>query len=284
MGAVLGYVNHADTATLSTTTSGSMLRPLTELQVKWARGLCRGPANGDDMAPATLVIRADLGSSKVIHAIACIGLNGVISCGMTVALSTSSFGATDAGSVGASWGFNHIDEDFGQGLFVVPQSGHWQARYIEITINVVGRPSGQRYVDVRRLLIMAGGYLSDGVDFDWSMKPIDLSESSVTPRGGVFAIEAGKFRELSFSVSGMTLDEAQNNNITDDNADSLTRALARGTAREMLVILRYTDVDQEMANGAIYGRLVDWSPIVHTGGDTYACNSITVHETPHPAL
>lgn len=284
MGAVLAHVNHADTATLSTTTSGSMLRPLSELQTKWARGLCRGPANGTSGDPATLVIRADLGSSKIIHSVGVVGLNGVTGTTMSVTLSASSFGATDAGSGGNDWDPAY-GEDYGQGLFITPDAGHWTARYVQISLEVYGRASGQRYVDARRLLIMAGGSYSDGVDFDWSMLPVDLGQAITTPRGGVFVSPQAKHRAFSFGISGMTLREARIATRAYDNYDSLEHVLASaGRTTEIVAIPRHTAEDEEMFTQAIYGRLVEWSPIVHTGGDTYACDSIVVHETPYPAL
>lgn len=280
MGATLAIVNLADSATLSTT-SGTMLRPLSQLQVPWARGLARGPSNYVSDS-TSLVIRADLGSTKNVSAVGIVGLNNSTEAQTgALVMSTSALGSSDVGSYvmqnDALNGATH-----GNSLWYVAQKSF---RYLQIEVEIAYLPSGQRYIDARRLLIMSNGAatgldattvtLSDGVDFDWSLTHVDLSTAEETPRGGVFTSPQGTYRRLQFSVSGMTATEAE--------SLRLWIAAARRTV-ECVVSLRDEDTAILQSNRTIYGRLVDWSPIVHSGGDYYACESIVVHETPYPAL
>ena len=258
-----------------------MLRPLSQLQVAWARGLCRGPSNY--VADSTsLVIRADLGAAKNVAAIGVFGTNNSTEVQTGVVLmSNTAFGSSEVGSYtmqnDALSGSTH-----GNALWYIAQKSF---RYVQIEVEIPYLPSGYRYIDARRLLIMSDGAstgadattarLSDGVDFDWSLTHVDLSSAQVTPRGGVFVSPQGTYRELRFSVSGMTATEA---------ANLRTWLAAARRTTECVVSLRAEDSAVLQSNRTIYGRLVDWSPIQHTGGDTYACESITVHETPYPAL
>lgn len=277
MGATLAIVNLADSATLSTT-SGTMLLPLTQLQVPWARGLARGPSNYT-AGSTELTIRIDLGSTKQFSAIGLVGLNDAAA---TAALSFSSVSAG-----GSEVGTDSLENDglngdtHGNSLWYVP-SAQITCRYIEILVEVYNLPTSYRYVDARRLLIMSADgtasttvSLSDGVDFDWSLTHIDQSTAQVTPRGGVFTDTQGTFRELQFGVSGMTATEAD---------DLRTWIAAARKTTECVVSLRDEATATLQSNRTIYGRLVSWSPIEHQGGDYYKCDSITVHETPYPAL
>ena len=258
-----------------------MLRPLTELQTKWARGLCRGPANGTGSVPASLQIRADLGASKSIAAIGLAGLNDAVATA-SLSLSTTTMGGTGAGS--ASLENDGLNGDVhGNSLWWISPAaaGYTTARYVQLDVEVFGLPAGLRHVDSRRLLIMAGDLeeagtrLSAGVDFDWSLVHLDLSSASVTARGGVFTDPQGTYRELRLGVTGMTAAEA----------DGLRQFIAQSRrTTEVCVSIRSDWTAVEASNNVIYGRLVDWSPIQHTGGDSYACENITIHETPYPAL
>ena len=280
MGATLAIVNLADSATLSTT-SGAMLRALSQLQVPWARGLARGPSNYVSDS-TSLVIRADLGASKNVSAVGIVGLNNSteVQTGALL-MSNTALGNSEVGSYtmqnDALSGATH-----GNSLWYVAQKAF---RYLQIEVAIAYLPSGYRYIDARRLLVMSNGAatgmdattctLSDGVDFDWSLTHVDLSTAEETPRGGVFTSPQGTYRRLQFGITGMTSTEAE--------SLRLWIAAARRTA-ECVVSLREEDTAVLQSNRTIYGRLVDWSPITHTGGDTYACESITVHETPYPAL
>ena len=135
------------------------------------------------------------------------------------------------------------------------------------------------------LLIMAGGMWADGFDSSWDTSPTDLSVTEDTPRGGTFVSEQGKHREMTISLSGMTLTEALNASRTYNNYDSLRAVLAgAGTSKEVVVVPRYTTDEEFRYHTAAYGRLTGWGPIRHTGGDTFACDSIKIKETPHPPL
>ena len=280
MGATFAIGNLADTATL-TTTSGTMLRALSQLQVAWARGLARGPVNYVSDS-TSLVIRADLGAAKNVSAIGLVGVNDSTEIATGVVLmSNTALGSSEVGSYTMQCdslaGATH-----GNSLWYVAQKNF---RYLQIEVEIPYLPDGLRHIDARRLLIMSNGAgtgtdattvtLSDGVDFDWSLTNVDLSTAEETPRGGVFTSTQGTYRRLQFGVSGMTATEAE-------NLRAWIAAARRTT--ECIISLRDEDTAILQSNRTIYGRLVDWSPIVHTGGDTYACSSITVHETPHPAL
>lgn len=264
-----------------------MLRPLTELQVKWARGLCRGPDNGGASTPATLVIRADLGSAKTVRIVGVIGLNGVTSIAGVIKFSATGAGNSELGIGDLVW-LDEWGETYGQSVWY-PLPTAVSARYIEISLEVNGRSSGQRYVDARRLLIMDGMHMTDGWDSDWSTVAVDQSASEVTPKGGVFVAENNQYRIANFSATGMTEEEAKQ---PAGQLFSLEDAIREsGRKKEVVWAPRQFDPndayqygDSDMFKNTIYGRLVEWAPIVHTGGDTYACDSIVVHETPYPAL
>lgn len=277
MGAILAIVNLADSATL-TTTSGSMLRPLSELKIPWARGLARGPSNYS-AGVTTLTLRADLGSAKQWSAFGLIGVNEAYSGG-SASFSNTAFGNTDRGTAS----FENVKaggNSHGNSLWYV-NSSFVTCRYIEMYIEVFALPSGLQHVDARRLFIASAdgtaqttAVFSDGVDFDWSLTHVDLSSAEVTARGGVFTSPQGTYRELRFGISGMTAAEALSLRTWISEARRTT---------ECVVSLRDEDTTDAQSKNTIYGRLVDWSPVVHTGGDTYACESITVHETSHPPL
>lgn len=277
MGAILAIGNLADSATITTTT-GTMLLPLSQLQVAWARGLARGPSNYT-AGSTELTIRVDLGSAKQWSAIGLVGLNDAVATG------SLKFSSTGAGNQEVGTGTLENDglngDTHGNSLWYV-NSALVTCRYIEIYVQVFALPAGLRYVDIRRLFIATANgtaatttVFSEGVDFDWSLTHVDLSSAEETPRGGVFTSPQGTFRRLQFGVSGMTAQEA---------TDLRTWIAAARRTTECVVTLREEDTDILQSNRTIYGRLVDWSPIVHTGGDTYACDSITVHETTYPAL
>lgn len=275
------FQNHADTATLSTTTSGSMLRPLTELQKKWARGLCRGPINDIGGGGCGLVIRADLGESKRVRMVGVVGLNAVTQIQGYVSLSAVSAGGSELATGTIAWN-STLGETYGQSIWYTPPASV-NARYIEISLEVYGRDSGSKHVDARRLLILDGLHLSDGWDKDWSTRPVDQSTSTATPKGGIFVGEQNQYREARFSGSGMTKAEAKGSASAWALEDALREA---GKRKEVVWSPRqYTDeADPDMFINTIYGRLVDWARIEHTGGDTYRCDSIVAHETPYPAL
>lgn len=275
MGATLAIVNLADSATLSTTT-GTMLRALTELQLPWARGLARGPVNYS-FGQTTLVLRADLGSSLNFSCVGLVGLNNVV-CNFSAKFSDTAFDSTDKGT-GSAVNGGLSGEIHGNALWYI---GNHRARYIQLQVTAIGLADGFRHVDARRLLIMQNESsatdtvtLSDGVDFDWSLTHVDLSTAEETPRGGVFTSPQGTYRRLVFGITGMTSTEAE----------SLRGWLAAARRKsECVVSIRDEGAVALQSDRTIYGRLVDWSPIEHSGGDYYKCESITVHETPYPAL
>lgn len=277
MGATLAISNLADSATL-TTTSGTMLRALSQMQIAWARGLARGPSNYSAGA-TTLTLRIDLGSAKQWSALGLIGVNAAYSGG-SASFSNTAFGNTDRGTASLenllAGGNSH-----GNSLWYV-NSTFVTCRYIQIYIEVFNLPSGLQHVDIRRLFVASAdgsasttAVFSDGVDFDWSLTHVDLSSVDVTPRGGVFTSPQGTYRELRFGISGMTAAEALNLRTWI--------ATARRTT-ECVISMRDDTTADAQAKNTIYGRLVDWAPIQHDGGDYYSCDSITVHETPYPAL
>jgi hypothetical protein len=207
-----------------------------------------------------------------------VGLNNAPATG-NLYFSNTAFGNSDQGT-GLMLCDGLSGTTHGNSLWYVP-STYVTCRYIELRIGAY-LPSGFRHIDARRLLIMSENgtasttaRLSDGVDFNWSLTHVDLSSAQVTPRGGVFVDPQGTYRELRFSVSGMTATEA---------ADLRTWLAAARRTTECVVSLRTEDTEVLQSNRTIYGRLVEWAPIVHTGGDTYACENITVNETPYPAL
>lgn len=70
--------------------------------------------------------------------------------------------------------------------------------------------------------------------------------------------------------------------LKSDTNTQLTLSTANG--RLTVSAPRYAGNNASMFYDGIYGRLTDWAPIKHTGGDTYECTSITLGETPVPAL
>lgn len=276
MSALFSRINLADSATLSENTTGSMLRPLTELQKAWARGLARGPANGTGSVPAELTLRADLGALKYVNIVSLFGLNDAV-CTGSIALSATAFGNTDAGSgtIGNSGSYGQTHGN------AVTWRGGTTCRYIELYLQVFALPAGLRHVDARRLWIGndAGALdLTSGVNADWSIETVDLSSSTTTPRGGIAVSAQGSYRLHRFNVTGMTAAEAA------DLRRWLDLTLGR---QEIVAVLRDYDQGTEyeaLSDATIYGRLAEWGPVQHTGGDTYACEGITIQEVPYPAL
>lgn len=266
-----------------------MLRPLTQLQVKRARGLMRGPVNNSGGA-AVLVIRADLGAAYPVACVGLVGLNAVTSIQGSIYLSATGAGNSELASASILWD-DSWETPYGQSVWYFHGNGtagaHVLARYVQINLEVYGRDIAERYVEARRLLIMGGMLDSDGWDFDWSVLPNDMSTTETTPKGGVFVAEEAGYRVARFGLSGMTKAMAKTNLIDSNSTDSLQRSLQlAGRHREVVVCPRYYDdsTDPEMFYNTLYAQLQDWSPIVHTGGDTYACSSITANEIPHPPL
>jgi hypothetical protein len=289
MGGYLLGTNHADTATLSTTTSGTMARPLTQLQVPNARGLMRGPTNNVGGA-AVLVIRADLGEAKPVHCVGVAGLNGVTSVVGSVLYSATGAGNSELGIGDLLWD-DAWETPYSQAVWHFPGNGTAgaavMARYIQVSLEVYGRDIAERYVDARRLLIMGGMLDANGWDETWSMYPADLSTNERTPKGGVFVSQESGYREVRFGLSGRSKATMKTNTLDTDQTDSLQRALQRaGRHGEVVLCPRYYDdsADPEMFYNTLYATLQEWSPIVHQGGDQYACESIVGHEIPHPPL
>lgn len=291
MPAYIGWINHADTATLTainpvTGLAAVMLRPLTELQIPWAKGLMRGPANGTVGDPASLKLRADLGAGgKLVHAIGLIGMNGVTNANMTVMLSNTAFGSYEVALGSASW-----EADVGQGslnssLLWFAGSFGLSARYIELNIEVSDLPAGSRHVDARRLMIMSGGGSVLGFDRGWSLFADDPTDETQTDMGGVFIQEKVASRVMQFAMTGRKVDEMRDNTTTYNNVDSLERVLMQaGKKKEVLVCPRDYATGTEVFQNAVYGRITSWSPIVHEMGNLYSCDQVVVKEIPHPPL
>lgn len=293
MPAYLSWYNHADDITLSTTTSGTMLRPLTELQVPFAKGLCRGPANGGASTPATLVIRGYWPNGINPHIIGLVGLNGT-PAEATLKMSYTSAGGSElyndtqaytpfltgsADPLGAAIYFPlEVDRDT-----FMPTQG--TVKYIEITINVYDLPSGSRHVDLRRLLIMSGGGSTLGFDRGWSIFTDDTSKDTQTPRGGVYITEEQSSRVMRFSMTGRSKVELRDAVRGFYYYDCLERVLTMAGKRKEVIACprRYTNQTDVFKN-TIYGRITEWGPIVHDGGNIYSCDGITVKEIPHPPL
>lgn len=283
-----GYIlgtNLSDAVTITKTTSGTMLLPLTGMQTKWAKGLTRGPANGTAFAAATLTIRLDFGASELIHGIAALGLNGVDGSTMQVKLSTVAAGGYEVASSNNVWQPTGSNDTLGQNIFWFPPGNYVFARYLELGFTVEGRPSGERYVDIRRLLVMRGCVLPYGFDAGWSINAIDQSTEILTPQGGVFVNEEGVYRQMAFSLTGLDEDEAKKNNNSYNNTDSLERVLQNyGKRKEVIVSPRHFATDRDQTENTVYGRLAEWSPIRHRSGVYYDCESITVNEVWTPPL
>lgn len=289
MPAYLSWVNHADTATLSTTTSGTMLRPLTELQIPWAKGLCRGPVNGSG-GTATLVIRAYWAGGAPLQMVGLVGLNSAVASA-TLKMSYTAFGSTDIYTETSLFDpgtFGETDPLGAAIWFPMPALTGYITKYLEITISVYSLPSGQEHVDVRRLIAMSGGGSLLGFDRGWSIYPEDTSEDTQTPRGGVFISEEQTSRIMQFAMTGRSSAEMReyiHGVYPLIPHDSLERVLvACGKRKEVVVCPRYYDQDTDRYRNTIYGRLQSWSPISHESGNLYGCEQIVVKEIPYPPL
>lgn len=283
MSGYIAWKNLSDTVTLTTPT-GTMLRPLTELQIPFAKGLCRGPDNGGAYTPATLEIRFDMGAIVDIHAIALIGMNAVTYNEGFIALSNVGYGLSDAGAAAF---FNLVvdnNDTFAQNAFGFFETGT-QAQYITIEINVYGRGLGERYVDLRRLLVMTGGIFPAGFNRNWSTTTIDPSIKNTTPKGGVFVLDNTPYRQITFGIGGMSKAEAKTNYVASFSKDSMERCLQQaGKRKEVLITPRNYVSVEEQAQNSFYATLDDWTPIVHAGGDNYDIETITATEIPAPPL
>ena len=295
MPAYLSWVNLADTATITaidpyTGIAAVMQRPLTELAVPFAKGLCRGPSNGSGtvLNPTKLKLRADLGSTLGFHCIGVVGLNIPAGVGgsMAVRISDVALGDSELENTTVYFTQDYSNGSEASAFWWFAPSFTFTGRYIELEIRIVGQPSGQRYVDARRLLIMTGGGSLLGFDSGWSIFRDNPTIDTQTDQGGVFITEKEESRVLRFSMSGRS--EAEMKTAIRSEAagyDNLELVLAKaGKRKEVVACPRdYTD-DARKHKNTLYGRITEWSPIVHDGGDYYSCDGITVKEIPHPPL
>lgn len=287
MPAYLSWVNHADTATLSTTTSGTMLRPLSQLQVPWAKGLCRGPVNGSG-GTATLVIRCYWANGVGIHHVGIVGLNNA-SVAATLRMSYTAFGNIDVYTESSQFVpfLSGSTDPLGSAIwFPMPSlTASYTTKYLEISIEAYDLPSGQEHVDVRRLLVMSGGGSVLGFDRGWSIYTEDTSKDTQTPRGGVFIEEEQSSRIIQFAMTGRSSGEMREYVHGFYPHDSLERVLtACGKRKEIVVCPRYYPTYTDRYRNTIYGRLQSWSPIVHDSGSLYSCEQVIAKEIPHPPL
>lgn len=285
MPSYLSWVNYADTATLSTT-SGTMQRPLTELQVPWAKGLARGPESGT--STAYLKIRADLGAGGAnIHQIGIVGLQPYATTALLRA-SMTAFGNIEVWTQTESYVPSLFGSDAPIGAaiwFQAPTLAGYTMRYVEIEIEVYSCPVSFRHVDVRRLLIVAGGGSDYGFDRGWSLFSDDTSEDVQTARGGVFISQEQVTRVMAVSMTGRKKVEMRDAVRGFYNYDCLERVLVScGKRKEIVVAPRFYSTQFDAVRHIIYGRLQSWSPIVHESGDRYSCDNITVKEIPYPPL
>lgn len=281
------HINHADTATLSainpyTGTAATMLRPLTELQIALAKGLMRGPINGTGSIPASLEIRADLGSIKPVHCVGLIGCNGATTIVGVVQLSNVSPGAGEVGGGSVEW-----SADVGAGtesasLWWFPDVLTIQARYVSITATVYALPSGKRHVDARRLWIGAGGATVLGYDSGWSVTPEDPSVDTQTPKGGVFLGNDVPSRILTFSMLGRAEEEIRTATINENDYDSIERTiLAVGKRKEIVANPYYSADVRDYQRNVVYGRFTGWGATTHSAARIFGIPDITVKEIPH---
>lgn len=294
MPAYLSYVNLSDAATITsvdpyTGSASVMLRPLTELLVPWAKGLCRGPTSGAGtlISPRKLNIRIDLGGAYVIHSIGVAGLNcsstAALNASMQVLISNVALGNSELAADTVSWSESYSQGARNVGLYWFPANFAFSARYISLTLSLWG--GTVPHVDVRRLLVMAGGGSALGFDRGWTMFDENPTEDVQTDAGGVFIEEKTASRVMQFSMTGRTVAEMKTNVYDGVVCDSLDRVLARaGKRKEVIVCPKYYGNTVETSYNAIYGRITSWSPIVHESGTLYSCDGITVKEIPHPPL
>lgn len=295
MGAYIGYINHADTATVTaidpyTGIAAVMQRPLTELQIPFAKGLMRGPSNGSGtvLNPTKLKLQIDLGSSLKFYHVGLIGMNIPAGAGGSMAVRISNVALGNSELVDTTV---YYTEDYSNGsesssLLWFAEDFTFSARYIELDIRVIGQPSGQRYVDARRLLIMTGGGSVLGFDRGWSIFRDNPTEDTQTEQGGVFIRERVESRVLRFAMTGRNKQEMKECVYSEAiGHDNLERVLAKaGKRKEVVVCPRYYTDDADRHRNTVYGRIVEWSPIVQEMGNNYSCEGVTVREIPHPPL
>jgi hypothetical protein len=158
-------------------------------------------------------------------------------------------------------------------------------RYVEINLYVFGRPSGQRYADLRRVMVLNGGAFANGFDRDWSIQTSDPSNDLQTDAGGVFITEHTGFREIQFAMTGRSIEEMKRNYIATNGTDSLQRVFdMAGRRKEMIISPRIFVSDVDAFQNSLYCRLSEWSQIQHVGGNYFSCDSIRAKEIPHPPL
>ena len=125
-----------------------------------------------------------------------------------------------------------------------------------------------------------------GFDSGWSIFRDNPTIDTQTDQGGVFITEKEESRVLRFSMSGRS--EAEMKTAIRSEAagyDNLELVLAKaGKRKEVVACPRYYTDDARKHKNTLYGRITEWSPIVHDGGDYYSCDGITVKEIPHPPL
>lgn len=286
MGAIISHINYADSATI-TNSIGTVIRALSGMQTPFLRGLARSTGSGTPPGIVTIVFDVDLGAAKSITTIGCIGLNADEAsggdAGMLVDLSLTGAGNDEVLSAGqGTWDTEWMLET-GQACWLHCDTTPWSARYVRIRLDV-SRPAGAGYIDVRRLWIGGGVFIDVGFDDGWTLSVIDGSETTTTQRGGFFAQEYEKRRQLQAAITARSSGEI----IGSANTYGIFGTLARvGRTKEVVVTPRSNYEGSQLRDRfvqTIYGTISEWSPIRDNAGTIWGLESLTVDELPYPAL
>lgn len=287
MGAIISHINLADSATITNQT-GTIIRALSQMQTPFLRGLYRSTGSGSGPGLSTVIFDVDLGAAKSISTIGAIGLNADTASGgiaqMTVNMSTVSASGTDALNGGEGIWRDEWGVPFGQSCWLHAATTPYAARYIRIRLDV-SRPSGQFYVDCRRLWIGDGLFISEGLDSKWSLSVIDGSPATFTPRGGFFSNHLERRRRLRGALTVREISEILG---SSDAVLGMINTLAyAGKSKEVVVTPRSNSDGSEMRlrhMQTVYGAFTDWSPSVEIAGNLFSNDSFAVDEIPYPAL
>lgn len=282
MGAIISTRNWLDEPGVTfALDSGTMSRPLSELQLPWGGGLARGSYSGS----AVLIFRVDLGAVRQICTLGLVGMNGQTSAIFLLGSSAHGNDILDSeyGSVAYSpdWGF-----PFGAGVWVHPAAGTpWSARHLKVRVDILGGPT---YVDMRRLWVGGGLILPDGVDTGWEVGFEDGSYSERTDEGGVSVDERQRWRKLSAARTLLTEQEAIGGG--SGLPPGLFSQLATvGRSKEIVAATRarYGTADDDFRLryfNTVYGQLTNWQPLQSRRGQRFGVGRFEVTEAPMPPL
>lgn len=243
MGALISYTNLADSGTLTNSSDGSNVLPVTNLQTRQLGRVFRQTLSAASPLQS-VIVDADLGSAKDIKYVGIFGHN--ISAGSyAVALGTSSGGSQVASESGTLW--QGVADDPKQQHVIFSQT--YSARYVRVTLT----PDAGQTVDWGRLWIDDPWMPKVGLKFrpmimDPSQKERSLGQS-------VFAYRRPRYRVNRMHFVDLSEQEALGSSSDSTIKSAHHMDMTVGTSDSVVVIPETTGTDSEQVRHklGIYG-------------------------------